>query len=177
MGARGQVVWCIYGNYAFESRLGAPPGASAFLKDGVVGIGWRHLGDLRAIPADQISVRKRVDGTYPEDDEWFGTDREQWVGQSAGMIFRFAHGMRVGDIVILPTTQIDRRLHVGKVTGDYEHRPQYGDEYHHIRRVEWRLNIPRESLSRETLRYLGVQGRSIYRVHVTPELASRLVGL
>ena len=74
------------------------------------------------------------------------------VGATAGQVWSFAHDILEGDIIVLPRKRDDKRVHWGRVDGDYEHRVVRGQR-RHTRPVRWE----RRDLARDSLReYAGV---------------------
>jgi len=62
--------------------------------------------------------------------------------------------MKVGDLVIY-RSKVDRQVHIGKIAGDYEYRPDLDNEYVNVRRVEWTGVYPLTQFSQGALYELG----------------------
>jgi len=158
-----------------------------FLEDGYVGIGWLKLGDISNIRDDVEALWDRLDhvtdAADESDSDWTTKRRNQWIGQSAGLVHRFASEMKAGDLVIFPTTHVDRCFHIGIVTGPYRHAPGFDDEYTHLRPVKWLRKLNRDDLTAESKRKLTFR-KSFCRVHdlnnelrkVLKEAASGVLG-
>jgi restriction system protein len=73
------------------------------IERGYVAIGWPMLSDLRQYP-DREALKKALASSYPN-------ERAGSWPVSAGILFRFAHQMKPGDIVVAATT-----LHAGNTT-------------------------------------------------------------
>ena len=58
------------------------------------------------------------------------------IGATAGQVWSFAHDIREGDVVVLPRKRGDKRIHWGRVEGDYEHQEVEGQR-RHTRSVRW----------------------------------------
>ncbi len=111
-----------------------------------VAIGWRKLGDLSRVRGrDEISELVRQ--AYPE-------VSPGQVSAKAGQIARFLLDFKIGDLVT--TYDPDERCyHVGKIAGDYEHKPEAIEGYAHARRVTWERKVNRDDLSTATKNSLG----------------------
>jgi len=96
-----------------------------YYQDGIMGLGWNKIGDLR-------EYRKQQDLIAPLKQN-YGSDTSQ--KNSADMLYSFAYEMKPGDIVF---AKKGRSMIVGKgvVTSDY-----YYDANHeiqpHLRKVNW----------------------------------------
>jgi restriction system protein len=88
---------------------------SLFLKRNVIAIGWDKVGDLNAIAGDREAFKAKVAEAYPG-------KKPGAIPNNAGQLYRFVHEMAAGDLVIYPS-RLDRRLHVGRVEGDYRYDP------------------------------------------------------
>lgn len=64
-----------------------------------VAIGWRALGDLRAIPADREAFKTALRQHLPD-------LKEGAVPVNAGTLYRFVHEMRAGDVVVYGRARI-----------------------------------------------------------------------
>jgi restriction system protein len=62
--------------------------------------------------------------------------------------------MQIGDYVVYPSVA-DRMVYIGKVTGDYEYKPEKSKSYCNMRSVEWIKLIPRTSISQGALYEIG----------------------
>ena len=96
-----------------------------FYREGIMGIGWDDMGDLRQYPDLDTTAKKLM--------EAYGLDR--YPINNSHACYDFAHIMRPGDRVIAKRGLLDV-VGYGTVTGDYEYQPQR-QEYHHIRTVRW----------------------------------------
>ena len=71
----------------------------------------------------------------------------------ADQLWRFAHGLQIGDIIVLPRRQT-RMVAVGRITGDYRYDTM--EQPPHIRSVEWdAIDIPRSDFDEDFLDYFG----------------------
>lgn len=88
--------------------------------------------------------------------------REQLTSRSAAdQLWRFAHEIHTGDIVVLPRKS-PRVVAMGRVSGDYQYLPSL--EAPHIRPVNWTApEIPHADFDSDFLNSFGGQG-TVYRI-------------
>lgn len=67
------------------------------------------------------------------------------VDNGAGMLYRFACEVQVGDYVVFPS-KIDRMINIGVVEGGYEYDADAA-EYVRQHKVKWMKHIPRTAFS------------------------------
>ena len=65
-------------------------------------------------------------------------------------LFRFLHEMEQGHLVVYPS-KIDKQIHIGRVTGGYQFRPDRLGRYPQTRPVEWKAHVPRTTFSQGAL--------------------------
>lgn len=105
------------------------PGRSAemwdeFYNDGIMGIGWEELGDLRAY-ADKNEIREKLCELNNDDKTHMNSVHAVW---------QFANEMKKGDVIYIKRGKSEI-LGRGIVESDYEYD---GDkEYPNIRKVKW----------------------------------------
>lgn len=116
------------------------------LDSGYVAIGWSVLGDLRQY-ADREALKVALSQHYPE-------KKPGSRPVDAGILYRFAHEMNAGDIVVYPSKH-DRMVNVGRFTGVYEHVADDPDDYPNHRGVEWLLHLPRSEFGQSVLNEIG----------------------
>lgn len=140
MAAQETPVWGIH-----EGREGqAEPLA---IDSNRLSIGWGELGDLARLKSDRDTFKSAVAAAYPH-------YKAGAVPVQAGQIYRFVHEMRIGDLVVLPAKR-DRRIHIGRVTGNYEYVAGALDEHVHQRAVAWLADLPRTAFSQGALYETG----------------------
>lgn len=139
-------------------HMGAEHG-DAPLKQGYVAIGWPELGNLTAIGPSRDSFKaaylKANPGAKPGN-----------VAVSAGVPFRFAVEIKVGDLVVYPSKS-DRMVNIGRVAGNYRYdpaRPLYPNE----RPVTWLKQLPRAGFSQTALNEIG-SAITLFRVSTTAD--------
>ena len=109
----------------------------AFLEKNVVAIGF-SLSQSIADFGDRDALRSHIP-----------------VRSGADQLWRFAHEMQIGDMVVLPRKRA-REVAVGRVVGTYAHRPALIEGAPHTRDVEWLVtNIPRSHFDQDLLNSLG----------------------
>ena len=89
----------------------------------------------------------------------------QQAAAPASQLWRFAHTMRVGEMVVLPRKR-PKVIAVGRIAGDYEYSP---DETQaplpHTRRVEWTVaDVPRANFALDLLRSFN-SNRTIFEAN------------
>ncbi len=117
-----------------------------FLEKGVVAIGWKELGDLRA-----YATRGEMLGPLRDA---FPSMKPGGQRMSAGQLFRFVHEFREGDRVL--TYDPQRRVyHLGTVVGGYEYHPDLVEDNPNVHRVRWEGEVERDDLSARAKNGLG----------------------
>lgn len=117
-----------------------------FLRRGVIAIGRKDMGDLSLIQASRDFFKEKYTETYPN-------AKKGSVATGAGMLYRFAHEVEIGDYVVFPS-KIDRQINIGVIEGGYEYHPEDA-EYVHQRKVKWLKHLPRTSFSQGALYEVG----------------------
>ena len=117
-----------------------------FLNNNVIAIGWKAIGDLSLIEADREAFKEKYKQVFPE-------SKPQAVPTSAGMLFRFAHEMQIGDYVVFPS-KFNREINIGIVEGDYTYVDS-NSEYVQRRKVKWLKHLPRTAFSQGALYEVG----------------------
>jgi restriction system protein len=116
-----------------------------FLKKKIIAIGWDKVGDLTKIN-DIDTIKKKLRDGYPQ----FKIGQ---VNNSTGQLFRFRFEFTQGHSVI--TYDPNNRVYwIGEITSDYEYSTSIED-YPHVRRVNWKKSISRDSLSTTSKNSLG----------------------
>lgn len=119
---------------------------SLFLQNDVIAIGWREFGDLNAAGDSRDDFKARYAAVYPN-------EKKGSVPVGAGMLYRFAREVQIGDYVVFPSKS-DRMINIGTVIGDYAFAPD-AVEYVQQRKVKWLKHIPRTSFSQGALYEIG----------------------
>ena len=117
------------------------------LEGGFISISWDEIGDLRSIGADRELIKMRATASYPE-------AKPRAVALWAGTLYRFAHELAVGDLVVAPY-RIDSTINIGRVVGGYEYNAAAPTQPHR-RRVSWlKIGVSRALFSQPALYELG----------------------
>ena len=112
-----------------------------FVKQGHVALGWSDMGDLKSVAPTREGFKSKVREIYGD---------KPSNSNSTGQLFRFVHEMKEGD-GILYRSKVDRQIHIGKVTGPYEYRPDLNKEYCNVRAVQWIKPLPATQFSQGAL--------------------------
>ncbi len=128
----------LWGIHTYDDNL--------FLKEGVIAIGWKAIGDLSLLPPDRESMKEIYAKAYPDDPK--GS-----IPTGVGMLYRFYHEVKEGDYVVYPS-KMDRKINIGIVEGPYYFDP---DEvkYPQKRKVKWIKSLPRTAFSQGALHEIG----------------------
>lgn len=117
-----------------------------FLQKDVIAIGWKEIGDLSKIKAERDAFKEKYAQVYPD-------AKKGSIANGAGMLYRFACEVQIGDYVVFPS-KIDRRINIGIVEGNYEYNPD-AVEYVQQHKVKWLKHLPRTAFSQGALYEVG----------------------
>lgn len=117
-----------------------------FLNNNVIAIGWKAIGDLSLIKADREAFKEKYKQAFPD-------SKPQAIPTSAGMLFRFAHEMQIGDYVVFPS-KFNREINIGVIDGEYTY-VESATEYVQRRKVKWLKHLPRTAFSQGALYEVG----------------------
>lgn len=117
--------------------------AAAPVDGNFVAIGGYEMGDLSLLPATREAFKTRFSEVYP-------SESPGALPVKAGVLYRFAREINVGDIVVYPSKP-DRLIHIGIIEGGYTFQPKVADQYPHRRAVKWVKSLPRTSFSQSAL--------------------------
>ena len=135
-----ETIWGIHGGRTGDAD-------SLFLKKGYVAVGWDQMGDLSKIERNREAFKAAVAQAYPN-------KKPGAIPNNAGQLFRFAHEMKEGDLVVYPSKR-DRHIHIGRIDGPYLHDSTYESGYPNVRRVQWQKKVPRKDFSQGALYEIG----------------------
>ena len=117
------------------------------LEKGFVCIGWDEMPDLSTIKS--FDEMKELHSKVTPDLS------AKVISNFSGQLWAFVGRIQVGDLVALPLKSRSA-VAVGKITGDYQYTPEYGEGAKHLRTVEWiRTDIPRTDFAQDFLYSLG----------------------
>ena len=117
-----------------------------FLKENVMAIGWGEIGDLNEIVPDREAFKKKYSEVY-------SNEKKMKIATSAGMLYRFAHEVQIGDYIVFPS-KINREINIGTVESGYIYNPDAGT-YVQQRKVKWLKHFPRTAFSQGALYEIG----------------------
>ena len=112
-----------------------------------IAIGWNELEDLNALPPLRDAFKAAFIDAYP-------TEKAGAVLVKAGVLFRFAKVINLGDVVVYPSKR-DKLVNIGIVAGSYTYSPSVNPDYPHRRAVEWKVHAPRAQFSQQALYEIG----------------------
>src|ERR1700728_5288901 len=92
-----------------------------------IAIGWGDLGDLSALPSSREAFKAAFVKKYPN-------EKAGAVPVKAGVLFRFAKEMKIGDVIVYPS-KADRVVNIGRIENNYIFSPTPDDHYPHGRHV------------------------------------------
>ena len=119
---------------------------SLFLNENIIAIGWKEFGDLKAIPPTREAFKAHYENVYP-------SAKKGSVATCAGMLYRFAYEVNIGDYIIFPSKN-DRKINIGIIEGEYSYSPNAA-EYVQQRKVKWLKHLPRTAFSQGALYEVG----------------------
>lgn len=71
------------------------------------------------------------------------------IANSAGMLYRFAHEVQIGDYIVFPS-----KINIGTIESDYIYISDT-DSYVQQRKVKWLKHLPRTAFSQGALYEIG----------------------
>lgn len=117
-----------------------------FAKKGYVAIGWWDLGDLSE-QTNPENIRDLYLGAYPK-------EKPGKIANAVAMIHKFCNVIQKGDTVI-SYDRGSREYRIGEITSDYFYKENVITDSPHLRKVEWKNKVSRDSLSADTRNSLG----------------------
>lgn len=140
-----------------------------FRENGFLALGWSELGDLSQIQGSRPAFQAALIAAYP--DASAGA-----IPVWAGMLYRFLHELKAGDIVAYPS-KVDRQIHFFKVKGTgYQFRPDLSPEFPNLRAAELLKSVPRGDFSPAALNEIG-SALSFFRLkNNADEFLAKLAG-
>ena len=117
-----------------------------FLIQNVIAIGWKEFGDCSKLEPTRDAYKSHYLKVYP-------TAKKGAIATSAGMLYRFACEMKVGDFVVFPS-KMDRKINIGIVESDFIFNSDAA-LYVQQRKVKWLKHLPRTAFSQGALYEVG----------------------
>lgn len=116
------------------------------IDNGVAAIGWEEINDLL-----QFNSREEI---IEELSEKYPNEGQRTIRTWASELLSFSRKIQIGDYVAMPIR--DRSsIFVGRVTGDYQYKPDFPINSRHTREVHWIDEYPRTAFHQDMLRSLG----------------------
>lgn len=117
-----------------------------FLKNDVIAIGWKDMGDLHLIEENRDAFKEKYSHTYPD-------VKKGSIANGAGMLYRFCYEVQTGDYVVFPSKS-NREVNIGVIESDYVYDSTQV-EYVQTRKVKWLKHLPRTAFSQGALYEIG----------------------
>lgn len=117
-----------------------------FLHHNVIAIGWKDMGDLSCIVNDRDAFKEKYTEVYPD-------AKKGSIANGAGMLYRFAYEVEIGDYVVFPS-KINRQINIGVIVGGYEYNSSE-IEYVQQHKVKWLKHLSRTFFSQGALYEVG----------------------
>ncbi|WBY17531.1 restriction endonuclease [Erythrobacteraceae bacterium WH01K] len=117
---------------------------------GYVCVGWPSVGNIFELPEDREVFKARLKSAYPD-------KKAGAIPVDAGTLFRFAHDVAEGDIVVWPSKH-NRRVNIGVANGKKWHAAGNevdGEDFPNFLGVNWQTDVPREKFSQAALNEIG----------------------
>ena len=119
-----------------------------FLQDNKIYVTWDRLAVNIGIMSDRHQLFQAMTTTYPD-------AKIKAIHNNVSQVWPFAHGMNMGDLVILPS-KMQPSIYVGEITGNYEFDPKAPDPCFHSRSIKWIGEaIPRSNFGQDLLYSFG----------------------
>ncbi|MFZ1743514.1 MAG: restriction endonuclease [Pontixanthobacter sp.] len=113
-------------------------------------LGWNKVGNIFEMPADREAYKLAIQAAYPE-------KKPGAVPVDAGTLFRFAHEVKEGDLIVYPSKH-NRMVNIGYATGQKWHEPKDAEDERNKPNfigVEWQGQFPRSDFSQAALNEIG----------------------
>lgn len=117
------------------------------IEQGFIAIGWDDLGDLSKIDPSRDGLKAKLIATYD-------AKKPGAVPVNAGVLFRFVHEMKKGDLIVYPSKP-NRMVNLGTVESDYIFDQNNIGRWANRRRVRWLHHLPRTDFSADALHEIG----------------------
>lgn len=117
------------------------------LDHSIVGGGWEQISDLSPVESkdalNELCAR--------EAPGWSAKKRSNYVAQ----LWSLRERMQTNEVVVLPL-KTTGTVAVGRISGPYQYRTDLGEEFRHVRPVNWlRTDLPRDSFDQDLLFSFG----------------------
>ena len=133
-------VWGIHGGKTGDAD-------KLFLRGNCIALGWQWVGDLKGLTPNREAFKASIARAYR-------LKKPGAIRMDAGQLFRFVHEVRIGDLVAYPS-KADRKIHLGRIDGEYHHVVDADVTYPQRRSVKWLCSFPRAQFSQGALNSIG----------------------
>ena len=137
------------------THAGRTGDADGLFKKGVIALGWNRIGSLSEVAPTRDAIKQVMAAAYPD-------DKPGSIPVSAGQLYRFAHEMKPGDLVIF-RSKPENVFWIGEVIGPYRHDSTLDPGYPHLRSVTWRTSVSPMQVSQGALYEMGA-AMSLFQV-------------
>ncbi len=128
-----------------------------FLDEKRVYVTWNHLNHDLSKLANREALEGIMREIYPD-------AKPKRLRNHASQVYPFAHAMKKGDLIILPSKQ-QNAIHIAEITGDYVFESKGPNPFYHWRSVKWIGEaIPRTQFGQDLLHSFGAF-MTICRIH------------
>lgn len=117
-----------------------------FLRENLIAIGWREMGDLSKIDANRDAFKEKYIIAYPD-------AKKGNIATGAGILYRFCYEAQIGDYIVFPSKS-NREVNIGVIDSDYVYDSSQL-EYVQTRKVKWLKHLPRTVFSQGALYEIG----------------------
>lgn len=119
-----------------------------FIQESRIYVTWDKLDvDLSKL-FDRADLVDAMAARYPD-------AKAQTVRNWSSQVWIFAHGMKKGDLVVMPL-KASRTIQVGEITSDYHFDANADDPFYHWRSVKWvGESVPRANFGKDLLNTFG----------------------
>ncbi|OBX09559.1 restriction endonuclease [Gallibacterium genomosp. 3] len=117
-----------------------------FLRENLIAIGWREMGDLSKINANRDAFKEKYIIAYPD-------AKKGNIATGAGILYRFCYEAQIGDYIVFPSKS-NREVNIGVIDSDYVYDSSQL-EYVQTRKVKWLKHLPRTVFSQGALYEIG----------------------
>lgn len=119
-----------------------------FLQENKIYVTWDHLSVDIGRMTKRSELFDAMTATYPD-------AKIKAIHNNVSQVWPFAHGMQIGDIIILPS-KMQPVIYVGEIVGDYKFDSKAVDPCFHSRNVKWTSDaIPRSNFGQDLLYSFG----------------------
>jgi restriction system protein len=158
---KDSIVWGIHAGKTGDAH-------TLFMKHNVIAIGFVQMNNLSKIAPSREAFKEAALASYP-------TQKIGAIPNIAGQTYRFVHEMKQNDYVVY-SSKHDRKVHIGKVEGDYCYDVKTEKAYPNVRSVKWLVELPRTAFTQGALYEIG-SAMSLFQIkNYTEEFLSAIDG-